>query len=87
MRWIKTRDSGETQNVLETVEFSESVYLGLCGNQEKWSMKFPNHCRLVLKIKHVLWPTLQMELAGILFYLNILPTIFLIRAVIKSLGV
>lgn len=55
MKWIKTRDSGETQNVLETVQFSESVYLGLCGNQEKWSMKFPNHRRLVLKIKHVLW--------------------------------
>lgn len=55
MKWIKTVGT-PSETICSNLFNSVEVFtLGLYGNQEKQSMKFSNHCTLMLKIKYLLW--------------------------------
>lgn len=55
MKWIKT--VGIPSETICSNQFNsmEVFTLGLCGKQEKQSMKFSNYYTVVVKIKYVLW--------------------------------
>lgn len=62
MKWIKTVDIPGERMYVKQFRPVKTLTLVLCGNQQKWSVFCGFFCRLLLKIKSVLWARSSNEI-------------------------